>query len=164
MANDSIQALISARIAAIVMSADEVLLRLADQARGSVESFLTIEDGFWKIDITKAKTASALHLIKKLKEGEHGLEIELYDAQAALVHLGKHLGLFSDRQMNLNVDLKGLTNEQLERIAAGEDILLVLASAGQSGAGAPTSADRSQPDSLAAESGAADPGLLQRSG
>jgi hypothetical protein len=38
------------------------------------------------------------HLVKGIKHTRYGDDIEFYDAQAALVHIGKHLGLFDDRQ------------------------------------------------------------------
>lgn len=46
-----------------------------------------------------------------------------------------------DRVENLNVDFSRLSEEQLERIANGEPIAAVLASAGESGAGTPAPAE-----------------------
>lgn len=94
---------IAGRIAELKASADEVLLRLTAHSRGSVADFLT-EAG--DIDLKAARAAGKLHLIKKLKrttrsDDKDGLftttEIELYDAQAATVQLGRHHGLFADR-------------------------------------------------------------------
>jgi phage terminase small subunit len=93
-----VQDLIGKRIAEVAMSADEVLLRLAGQARGSMESFLTIgENGSVKIDLAKAQALGCLHLVKGLTEAEFGFKLDLYDAQSALVQLGKGHGLFTDR-------------------------------------------------------------------
>ena len=91
---------IQRRIADKTMSADEVLIRLGDQARGTMEDFgnvlADIPNAFW-LDLAKAERRGKLHLIKKLKFNPLGKsEIELYDAQAALVHIGKHHGLFRD--------------------------------------------------------------------
>lgn len=90
---------IKERIAEKAMSADEVLLRLADHARGSMEDFVEVGggvDGF-SLDLEKARDAGKLHLVKKLSSTENGPSIELYDAQSALVQLGKAHGLFVER-------------------------------------------------------------------
>lgn len=79
------------------MKADEVLGRLAEQARGSIEPFLKAgEKGALTLDLEAAKKAGKLHLIKKLRQTADGLMVELHDAQAALVHIGRHQKLFSD--------------------------------------------------------------------
>jgi phage terminase small subunit len=91
---------ISQRLQEIAMSADEVLARLADQARGDIGDFVKIIDGTGQaiVDLEKAKAAGKLHLVKKIRyNAKGGLEIELYDAQAALSLLGKTHGLFKDR-------------------------------------------------------------------
>jgi phage terminase small subunit len=98
------------RIAEKAMGADEVLLRLAEHARGDMGDFLDITSMGFVIDLSKAKELGITHLIKKVKmrtqtsiskEGieteTHDTEIELYDAQAALVHLGRHHVLFTDK-------------------------------------------------------------------
>lgn len=102
LTNANISAEIALRVADRAMSADEVLIRLAEQARASVEDFTDVKDGIPNglyLNFEKAKAAGKLGLIKKLKYNLQGYpEIELYDAQAALVHIGKHLGMFTDRQ------------------------------------------------------------------
>ncbi len=54
------------------------------------------------------------------------VKFKLADKRAALVDLGKHLGLFVDRSVNLNADLLDCTDEQLARLANGEDPRKVL--------------------------------------
>lgn len=98
-----IQAAIQARLAELKMSADEVLTRLADQARGSLAPFLvTNERGdLQRFDLNDEQP---LHLLKKASvtkrtykdTTEETVSIELYDAQAALNLLGKHHKLFTD--------------------------------------------------------------------
>lgn len=67
--------------------------------------------------------------VKKFSDNPRsGLSIELVDGQGALVHMGKYHGLFTDR--SLNIDLSKLTDDQLQRISAGEDIIHVLANPG----------------------------------
>lgn len=81
------------------MSADEVKVRLTDQARGDMADFIMA--GIPSIDLDKAEKAGKLHLLKSIShtigEKTDTVKIELYDAQAALVHLGKMHGLFVER-------------------------------------------------------------------
>jgi len=80
------------------MSPGEVIARLSDHARGSMSDFLSIEDdGAARVDLQKAERTNRLHLIRRVRLGEKSVEIDLYDAQAALVHLGRHYRLFVDR-------------------------------------------------------------------
>lgn len=164
----SIRGEIQRRLAEKAMSADEVLARLADHARGSMGDFLRVDEEDVLIDVqltpltqqeelnllmggsdaikalideradderlvtiktAKVKRAAArldllaakdkLHLIKKYSLDEKGkVTIELYDAQSALAHIGKHHGLFVDRVKNdvtlTPDDAANLSDEQLE--------------------------------------------------
>lgn len=87
--------------------ADEVIFRLSKHSRGSIELFLDEND---ELDLSLARKKGALALAKKIKRTRRTeprkdkepvivttLEIELYDAQAATVQLGKLLGLFVDK-------------------------------------------------------------------
>ena len=88
---------IAAGIAARGVTVPEVLQRLTDIARGDIGDFLTVDAaGAVKIDLTKHP--DKLRLIKAVRQ--NGAAIEMYDAQAALVALGKALGLLRE---NLNV-------------------------------------------------------------
>lgn len=102
-----------------VMDRDEVLARLADQARGSHYPFIRIDDdGFIYFDFSDPEAIKHLHLIKKIKtkrerklvgrgeeaetwEGEW-VEVELHDSQKALELIGKHHNLFVDRDKEGN--------------------------------------------------------------
>ena len=94
-----ISALVKARLAEKAMAADEVLARLGDQARGTMEEFLHIgPNGKVKIDLAKAARAGKLHLLHRYSKGKGGIvSFELYDAQAALVQIGKGLGVFVEK-------------------------------------------------------------------
>lgn len=137
---------ITQRLTELQMSADEVLTRLTEHARGSAEDFLTIErvkrrdmqavpdptdehpEGVkfvpgpeyevveTRLDFEKAKLRGKLHLIKEFKDGKDGLSVKLYDAQAALALLGKHHGLFIERQ-----EITGKDGEPLVKVYAGFD-------------------------------------------
>lgn len=90
---------IQRRVSERAMSADEVLVRLAEQARGAADAFIEIRGGLPFFDWEGLQRAGKLHLIKKLKFNSDGYpEVEFYDAQAALVHLGRVHGLFTDKR------------------------------------------------------------------
>lgn len=100
-----IQDEIAARLTPIITS-DEVLERLTSHARGTMADFIDVDEGGnFRINLKEAKNRARLHLIKKVKttrrvteeSTETTVELELYDAQAALVQLGKYYRLFSDR-------------------------------------------------------------------
>jgi hypothetical protein len=92
LSNVDIQDEIQRRVNERAMTADEVLLRLAAMARGNIGDFFSIvpDREFPVLDMKKAYAAGNFKLIKKIKYSAEGaMEFELYDAQAALVQLGK---------------------------------------------------------------------------
>ncbi len=91
-----VAALIQARITEKTMAADEVLLRLAEQARGEQAAYLRA-DG--TVDLERLLEDHKGHLVKNIRFTQRGdLVVEFYDAQRALELIGRHLGLFVDRQ------------------------------------------------------------------
>lgn len=68
-----------------------------------------------------SEQAQALYAGAKVTQA--GYVINMQDQMKALELVGKHLGMWRD--LNLNLDLDKMTDEQLERIAAGEDPLTV---------------------------------------
>lgn len=94
------------RISERCVKPPEVLDRLADQARANMADFVSLDPatGRAQIDLAKAEKAGKLHLIKKISHGRNGLQIELYDAQAALEKLGKALGVLRE---NVNLSQEG---------------------------------------------------------
>lgn len=108
LSNPVISAAIQQRLNELKMDADEVLVRLADHARGSMGEFMIIDDeGIPRMDLQAAKERNRLHLVRKakvttryvgeFKDKEVAVELELYDAQDALVHIGRAHTLFGDR-------------------------------------------------------------------
>ena len=110
---------IEAKIAERAISANEVLARLAEQARFDANEFLS-ETG--EVDMKSAKKRGLGKFIRRLKSqsGEHAsVDIEFVDAQGALALLGKHLKLFTDKTeisggVAIKTDLSAMSNEQLE--------------------------------------------------
>jgi len=76
------------------MEADEVLERMAAIARGNIGQFIDVNG-----DIRILGMNAPLHLIKRIKTkrsekfGDE-IEVEMYDAQSALVTIGKHWRLW----------------------------------------------------------------------
>ena len=89
-----IQERIQERMRQLQKNADEVLLRLAQQAESSIGDFI---DDAGVINWRKVRAKG--HLVKKIahRRGSHA-SIELQNQQRALELLGKHLGVFIDKQ------------------------------------------------------------------
>lgn len=94
-----IRAAIDAELRRRSMGADEVLGRLSDMARADIGEFTGFD--FYQIaDHPKSRVIKKLkRTVRTDKDGgtTEYTEIELYDAQAALVHLGRYHKLFVDR-------------------------------------------------------------------
>jgi phage terminase small subunit len=120
---------IDALLAAKVMGISEVLVRLAGHARSDMGEFAYIEND------KDLETHDQSHLVKKFKKKrrrfkdgaeEETIELELYDAQAALVHIGKYHKLFADRiehsgnidgTLNINLnDISNMSDDELRAI------------------------------------------------
>ena len=86
---------IEKRLEEVAITSNEVLVRLSQQATISLSDFIKSAGNLFVIDMDKVRERG--HLVKKIKYTNHGVEIELHDAQAALVHLGKHHNLFKEK-------------------------------------------------------------------
>lgn len=114
---------ISRRYAENAMPADEVLSRLGDQARGAGEFIRHLDGKRPYVDTEAMIRAGKGHLIKGIKYTNKGqVIVELHDAQNALINIGRHHKLFTDRlegEMNLNLDdARETLNSKLAGIAA----------------------------------------------
>lgn len=89
---------IEARLKEHQLTTDDVLARLADHAMGGMADFLSASGNSFKLDLKQAAARGKLHLIRKYSKTRQGVSLELYDAQAALIQIGRALGLFVDRQ------------------------------------------------------------------
>jgi phage terminase small subunit len=106
-----IQAEIQERLKEVHMSADEALKLLADMARGDVAQIMEISSVGFNLNMSKAQEKGLTRLIKKVKqktvthiaksESDEDrevvdLEVELYDAQAALDKILRVAGKYKD--------------------------------------------------------------------
>lgn len=96
--NVKVREYIEGQLSSLTLSASEVLTILTRQAKASLADVLT-DDG--KFNLKDAKRRGTDGLLKKLKvrHDKDGTthEFEIYDAQAAAVHLGKVHKLFTDK-------------------------------------------------------------------
>ncbi len=110
-----IQALIQQRLREKAMSADEVLTRLAEQARAEHAAYL-LADG--SVDLDRLLADGKGHLVKGMRWDRAGnLIVEFYDAQSALALIGRHYKLFTDNVEHhgrIELDV-GSAREELER-------------------------------------------------
>lgn len=105
----NIRQAIDERLKSRAMGADEAVARLANWARGDVSPFVRAgigDDGqpCIVVDLTTDEARANLHLIKKIKQGMNGLEIELHDAKDATLNLLKLAGKFVDRVEHTGAD------------------------------------------------------------
>lgn len=131
LAKPNIKAEIEERLKVMQMSADEALILLSDQARGDIGQLMDISTVGFTLDLYGAKEAGLTKLIKKVKqkttifqaksESQEDrevteTEIELYDAQSALVDILKIHGKFVTKvQIGGLLEVDGL-DAMLEKI------------------------------------------------
>jgi phage terminase small subunit len=124
LTNTDISAEIQRRVDEITLSANEVLARLTEHAKADYKDFISVlASGDVALDFTKAEGKT--HLIKKVTQrrtirttkemqiDETVLSLELHDAQAALVQIGKHHKLFTEQVQHsgsLDMTVKGYVN------------------------------------------------------
>ena len=131
------------------MQSDEVLTRLTAQARGSMADFITVDGlGAVNINLKSAQTKDNLHLIRKIRKttkhtktgNETTVELELYDAQAALAQLARIHGLNNDRvQVDWRVELEqaGINPDAIKSELVAEFEQHIRAGASRVAAGSP---------------------------
>lgn len=95
---------IAERLEEKAMSADEVLLRLAEQARAEQTAYIRA-DG--TVDLNGLLAADKGHLIAGIKWDRNDNRIvEFHNAQKALELIGRHHGLFKDSGTTVNVEVE----------------------------------------------------------
>ncbi len=77
------------------MAAVEVVARLSQQARAEYAKYYT-PDG--SVDLEEMLADGKGHLIRKISYGREGQRVvEFYDAQSALVHVGRYHAIFTEK-------------------------------------------------------------------
>ena len=93
-----IQERIAELAAATEMSGEEIIARLTQQARGAQGEYIYLNSlREPALDLERLKADGLAHLIKGFSVSAKGLRFEFYDAQGALIILGKSLGVLTER-------------------------------------------------------------------
>jgi hypothetical protein len=97
--NPAVRALIDQRVEMLALAANQVLSMLAEHASGTMADFVSFDEtGQAYIDLERAGERGKLHLIRKISCSQEGrIEIELYNAQEALIQLGRYYKLFTHK-------------------------------------------------------------------
>jgi hypothetical protein len=109
----------------LVMSKDEALVRLSEQARGAYGRYLIYDpltEGV-AVDVKRLVADGRQHLIKAIKPTPSGQAIEFFDQQTALIWLGKHHDLFTADDSETDAALAAI-NKALDLISADTAVSL----------------------------------------
>lgn len=94
-----------ARMKRLEMKQDDVLQELYKIARAQVTDFVYIKnDGCVALNPTDVLTEDQRCVVAGIKEGANGTEIKLHDKMKALEMIGRHLGMFNDKLIDLNIE------------------------------------------------------------
>lgn len=114
LAKPDIAAAIQAGMAERAMPRDEVLLRLTEHARADVRDLFEFDES-GKMTKLKLTRDAPLHLVKSITPTTKGLKVELHDAQAALIQLGKHYKLWTDvQEVSGSLTVKGYATKDAD--------------------------------------------------
>lgn len=106
LAKPDIRRAVDAGLDLVSMPAVEILARLTAIARCSIADVLSLPgpgaegEPFARLgfDLARAQETGAIHLVRSVREGRYGLEIELYSAHEALRDLARIRGLMVERR------------------------------------------------------------------
>lgn len=118
-----ISSYIEKRLDALTMPSKEILVGLTNEAKGSIADILD-DDGTFNYEKMIKRGSDKLlkklkvkKTIRRTKDGEETEEIshefEMYDAQAAKVHIGKAHGLFIEKHELSIKNVSKLSDEEL---------------------------------------------------
>ena len=97
--NPKIMTELNNRMKASAMSSEEVLFRLSQQAQIDARDLIGLSPDQLKNHPMAAQIKEFEHTVDRIGDImiQEKIKIKVYDKQAALVHLGKHHGLFRER-------------------------------------------------------------------
>lgn len=106
--NDDVRESIDLRLTKISdkvdVSVEKILKELAAIAFTDRTELVSIDGGEVTIKNTNNLTDDAKKVISGIKQGKHGIEINMFDKIKALELLGKHQKMFVDRTENFNTE------------------------------------------------------------
>lgn len=116
----SIRAAMDEILTAQEMPKLKVISRLSQQAEAAYAPYLKAKHGRGYVDLEALIGDGLGHLIKGFKETQWGQAVEFYDAQTALIHMGRYHGLFTDnvnQSGEMTVKVKEPVMKKLTRLA-----------------------------------------------
>lgn len=123
LSNDKVKKAIQARLNKMQVSSDEVIARLADQAKSDLSPFIRTRDDQGNplpkpyVDIEAIIKSGKGHMIRELAYTKTGdVVVKTYDQQKALELLGRAHGVFKDR-----TELTGKDGSELFKAFIGID-------------------------------------------
>lgn len=105
--NPSVASYLEAVFERIMISNNEIQLRIQDMLAVSLDDF--IDDNGEGIDLLKAKKAGALRGIQRLRKTQHGWDIQLYDRVKLLDVMTRVRGM--QKQVKITADLDNMARE-----------------------------------------------------
>ncbi|MDQ6482341.1 terminase small subunit [Dyadobacter sp. LHD-138] len=110
----------------MTMSAEEAMIRMSQFARGSLASFLSIDErGRVLVDLSTPEAQSNLQLLKKIKQTQTTIveditsvytEIELVDSMGAVAKMLQIHGKGVDRTVTLKSKIDNLSDQELNSV------------------------------------------------
>ena len=102
--NVEIRAAIDERMRSLEIRTEQIIAREFDVATAGIGDFAEVlEQVNMPRMARKAKELGIAHLIKKIKETQHGIEFELYDAHEARKLLGQRLNLWEGEDQKFDL-------------------------------------------------------------
>jgi hypothetical protein len=109
LTNVDISKAIDAALKRAAMPSDRLLTRLSAMASSDIGAFIAIRGGKLQVRLPKELTC----VIKRIKQGSRGIEIELHDSLRAVELLGKYHGLWNRRERKLRKEFLRILEQRL---------------------------------------------------
>lgn len=89
------------------MDPDEVVKRISDCARSSIDDIGNVDGGMFFTDLDKTKKRGKLHTISSIEYSDKGqIKVKMYNALDALEKLAKMHGLYAEEKPHVQNDTK----------------------------------------------------------
>lgn len=98
-----------------------VLRELNDIALASYPDVYACIDKDGNMDWAKLNESGLTHVVKSITRTRQGIKIELHDKLEALRILARYHGLLINQSKSMNINIEGMSMEQLAALASGRD-------------------------------------------
>jgi phage terminase small subunit len=112
----AIDAAIKNRVEKIEVSQEAVVQELANIAFANVEDVAEWDGEKVTVLDSKTRSKTVLSAVSQVSNTPNGVTLRMHDKQAALVNLGKHLGMFRERQILEVRDGTEIVNRLFDRL------------------------------------------------